>query len=269
MSSPSALRWVARALAWLAFASAPRADPLDGFYGRLGVLYLHPMPQSGPVVLSNVTGPAQLALTNGPVLGSGVTVGDALMPAATIGYRVWDQFTLETILAPPITLAMKATGTLATKPLAASALGNLPTGVAALGPNLGETKALPPVLTATYRFLPDWPVHPYLGAGASYMISYDTRITNPVLTSVHPMNLNLPPVLGWVVQAGADFHLWQGLFVTLDAKYIGGLDMNIAMRNLDAKVPGLPLYGTVHLGDARVHMSIDPLVFQGGVGWNF
>ncbi len=227
------------------------------------------MPQSSPVVLSHVAGPAQLALSNGPVAGSGVSVGDALMPAATIGYRVWDQFTLETILAPPITLDMVATGTLATQPLAPTALGNLPTGVPALGTHLGQTKALPPVLTATYRFLPDWPVRPYLGAGVSYMISYDTQITNPVLTSVHPVSLNLPPAWGWVVQAGLDLHLWSGLFLTLDAKYIGGLNLDVEMDHLDARVPGLPLYGTVHLGDATVHLSVNPLVFQGGVGWNF
>lgn len=264
---PSAARAIALVVS-LASVQA-HASPWDGFYVRAGALFLDPIPQSGPVVLSNVAGPARLALSNGPVAGSGVSVGNALMPAATIGYRVWDQFTVETILAPPITLQMKATGTLASQPLATTALGNLPTGVPALGPNLGQTKALPPVVTATYRFLPSWPVHPYLGVGASYMISYDTQVTNPVLTSVHPVSLNLPPVWGWVVQVGADIHIWQGLFVTLDAKYIGGLNMTIAMDNLDAKVPGLPLYGTVHLGDATVHTSIDPLAFQAGVGWNF
>jgi outer membrane protein W len=249
--------------------AAHAGDWYNGFYFRAGGLYLLPASSSGPVTLSNVTGNARLALDNGPIAGSGSGVGSAFLPAVTVGYTFWDQFSVETIIAVPPTLQLTATGTMATQPLAPYALGNLPTGVAALGANLGQTKVLPPVLTVTYKFLPEFPVRPYVGLGGSILYSYDTQITNPVLTAVHPVTLNLPAKAGFVVQGGLDVKIWRQLFFTLDAKYIAGMDLDVTMTNLDVKVPGLPLYGQVHVGDASVHVSVNPFVFQAGAGWNF
>jgi len=241
----------------------------EGFFFRAGGLALVPASTSSPVTLSNVTGTAKLAVSNGPIAGSGSGVGAVGLPAVSIGFRFWDQLSVETILAIPPTLTLTATGTMATQPLALYALGNLPTGVPALGTDLGTTKVFPPIVTFTYRFFPDSMFRPYLGLGGSLLVSYDTQITNPILTSVHPVTLSLPAKAGWVVQAGLDVKLYQQLFLTLDAKYIGGMDMDVSMTNLDVQIPGLPLYGTAHVGDATVHVSINPFVFQAGVGWNF
>jgi outer membrane protein len=257
------------ALAALTVATPANADWYNGIYFRAGGLFLAPNSSSGPVTLSNVSGPAQLALSNGPIAGSGSGVGSAFLPALTLGYTFWDQLSVETILAVPPTLQLTATGTMATQPLAPYALGNLPTGVVALGANLGQTKVLPPILTLTYRFLPNFVIRPYVGAGASVLISYDTQITNPVLTAVHPVSLNLPPKAGFVVQGGVDVKLWKQLFLTVDAKYIAGMSLDVTMTNLDVQVPRLPLYGQVHVGDATVHVNLNPVVLQAGLGWNF
>jgi len=256
-------------LAGLVASPAHAEEWWERFYFRAGALAMLPNATSGPVTLSGVTGNARLAISDGPIAGSGAGLGSTGLPCLTIGYRIWDQLTAETILALPFTMKLTATGTLATQSLAGTALGNLPTGVAPLGTDLGQTTVLPPILTFTYRFLPDLPVHPYVGLGINYLYTYDTKITNPTLTAVHPINLSLPGKLGPVIQGGVDVRIWRQLYVTLDVKYIPGISLDVAMNNLDVQVPGLPLYGVVHVGNSTVHVSLNPVVLQGGVGWNF
>src|SRR5262249_3570268 len=70
----------------------------------LGVGYVDPLSSSEPLVLSDVTGPASLAVQNGPIAGSGATVGDATIPAAIIGYRLTPKLALETVLGTPFTV---------------------------------------------------------------------------------------------------------------------------------------------------------------------
>jgi outer membrane protein len=256
------------ALALLAAATAS-ADALDGVYFRLGVLDLIPIPQSGPVVLSNVTGTASLAVKNGPVAGSSVGMSSALLGAMTLGYNFYDQLSVETILALPPTITLTAKGTLANQSLATTVLGNVPTGIPKLGSQMGQTKAIPPVLTLTYRFLPGIAVRPYLGLGVSYLYSYNSVITNPQMTAVSQPKLVIPGAWGFVTQAGLDVRLWRQLYLTADFKYIAGLTVHATMENLVVQVPKLPLYGSARVGDASVSVTVNPIVLQGGLGWNF
>ena len=48
-----------------------------------------------------------------------------------------------------------------------------------------------------------------------------------------------------------------------------GLSMDVNMNNLDVRVPGLPLYGQVHVGNTSVSVTVNPFIFQAGAGWNF
>jgi outer membrane protein W len=242
---------------------------LEGLYIRAGVLALQPHPVSGPVVLSGVTGPATLAVKNGPIVGSGSGMSEAILPAASVGYRFWDQFSLETVLALPPTITLTATGTLATKPLATNVLGNIPTKVPALGTQLGVAKALPPVVTLTYRFFPKIPLRPYLGLGASYLYTYDAQITNPYLTQVSKPQLDIPGAWGFVVQGGLEIHLWSGFCLFGDFKYIAGLQTTATMKNMVVAIPGLPIYGQAAVGQGQVTVQVNPTVLQGGVGWSF
>ncbi len=260
-------------------AAPPPADapeyPLAGEYGlyfRLGMLAITPLASSSEVSLENVSGPARLSVSDGPIKGSSVGMGSNVMPAAWIGWSlpILDRhLSIETVLAAPFTMKLYARGTLATQSLAPTAAGNLPTGVPALGQDLGEAKVLPPVLTATWRFGPLWRFRPYVGLGFSYLMTMEARITNPVLTEVATPKMEIPNAAGFVLQGGCDFHLWKWFFVNVDLKYIAGLDLTARVTGLYVRLPSLPLYEAVRVGDNVVHVSVNPLVFTLGVGMNF
>lgn len=241
----------------------------NGFYFRVGGLFIAPLGKSEPVELANVSGPAQLSVQNGPIAGSYVTMGQNLMPAVTLGYALPflnRQLSLETILALPFTMTMYAGGTLADQSLAPTALGNLPTGVPPLGTELGRVKVLPPVLTAVYRFFPAWRFRPYVGLGVSVLIPLEAQITNPVLTAVTQPKMEIPPKVGFVVQAGAEVRLWKWFFLTADFKYIAGFDLEAKVTNIWVRTPNLPLYEAVHVGDNIARVSVNPIVVQLGLG---
>jgi outer membrane protein W len=247
------------------------ADDWNGFSFRVGALFLQPLGSSGEVELANVSPVARLAVKEGPIVGSSVGLGNTLMPAMTLGYAfpfLNRRLGVETILALPFSMKLISRGTLASQSLAPTVLQTLPTGVPALGSELGEVTVLPPVLTATWHFLPGFVVNPSVGLGVSYLIPLSAKITNSVLTEVTQPQLELGPKLGWVLQAGADVHVWKWFFVTADVKYIGGLDLTATVRNIYVRLPGLPLFEAVRVGDNVAHVSVNPLVLQLGVGMN-
>jgi outer membrane protein len=269
---------VALSLGFAALSSAPaRADvwaKVDSvtenrLYLRGGGLWLRPMPSSKEVEMSNLEGPAELALPNGPIAGSGVSADSKTMLAGTLGYRVWRDLSVEAVLASPFTLNLTMTGTLAEMSVAPYALGNVPTGIQPFGETLGTTKVLPPIFTAVYRFPVHPRIRPYGGLGFSYVYAYDTKITNSVLTEVAEPDVSIDPDLAWVVQAGVDIKLWKRLYFTFDAKFVGGLDLVAEMNGLALSVPNLPIYGTVDAGTGTAEVTVNPLVLQGGVGWDF
>jgi len=244
---------------------------LRGFYARVGLLVIAPLGQSSEVELSNVGGPARLAIDNGPIAGSFVELGNKAMPAVIVGYQLPilnRQLSIETILALPFSLKMKAGGTLANQSLAPTALDNLPTGIAPLGSELGEVKVLPPVVTATYRFFPELPVHPYIGAGVSLMLPLSARITSRTLTEVTQPEVHIDSRFGYVLQAGIDLQLYKSLYVLADFKYIGGLDLEARVTNIWVRTPQLPLYEAVKVGDNVVKLTANPIVLMLAIGVN-
>lgn len=272
-----ALKWLVMSLVMSSQAFAidmmnedySKTDGWYGFYFRAGALFVIPTGKSQPVELANVQGPAELSVKNGPINGSYVTMGINAMPALTIGYALpfWQrQLSIETILALPFEMTMHAGGTLATQSLAPYALGNLPTGVPPLGDELGKIKVLPPVLTAVWRFLPDFRFHPYLGAGVSVLIPMEAKLTNPVLTEVGHPTLEVPVKAGFVIQAGAEVRLWKWFFLTGDFKYIAGFDIEAKVKNIAVKLPALPIFGQAKVGDNVVKMSVNPIILQISLG---
>src|SRR5690606_38201381 len=127
----------------------------ERLYFRAGLLHVAPLSDSRELTLSNVDGPASLAIMDGPIAGSGAALDPLTVPAVIAGYvlPIWDgRLSLETVLSTPIHVKFRATGTLADMSLAPDALG-IPTGVPALGSELGEADAAPPLVTAVYRLL--------------------------------------------------------------------------------------------------------------------
>lgn len=244
-------------------------DGWYGFYFRVAALFVVPTGKSQPVELANVQGPAELAVKNGPIAGSSVTMGFNAMPAVTLGYALpfWRRsLSIETILALPFEMSMRAGGTLATQSLAPYALGNLPTGVPPLGEELGKIKVLPPVLTLVWRFLPEFRVRPYVGAGVSILIPMEAALTNPVLTAVGHPTLEVPVKAGFVLQAGGEVRVWKWFFVTADFKFIAGFDLEAKVKDVAVKLPGLPLFEQAKVGDTVVKMSVNPVILQLGLG---
>jgi outer membrane protein W len=272
----AALRSLSALLLVAASASALAASPDTsslGLYFRAGGLSIVPTGAGEPVALSNVTPTAQLSGTrDGPIDGSSTRLGSAFMPAVIVGYAppiLNRQLSIETVLGPPLKQKLYARGTLANKSLAPTALGSLPTGVPALGSELGEVTSLPPVLTAVYRFFPGGRIRPYLGVGGCLVVVLDTRITNPVLSSQGRPRVSTPPGLGWVVQAGTEVRFGDSFFLTTDIKYIGGLTLTSTVKDIRVALPSQPLYGSTKLGDSVTRTRVDPIASFVGVGMDF
>lgn len=252
---------------WLGFA--PGEKP---FYFRAGYSLLAPDSSSSAVALDDVGGPADLAVDNGPIAGSGASVEPVDFPSAILGWRLpWGDgnWAVETILALPLTVEFTTTGTLVNESIAEYALGNIPTGVPALGETFGESKALPPVVTLVYRFLPGHAVRPYLGAGLSYMLTYDSKVTNPILTALGEPELEIDDVFGFAVQGGVEWNFAGDWWMNADVKFIGGLEATATVTDIWVETPGLPTYEVARVGNAVVDVSVDPWVYHLGVGFDF
>jgi len=245
-----------------------KADP-DGhkFYVRAGAAVIKPLSQSREMELADVDGPASLAVQNGPIAGSGSTVSSAALPAMIVGYQITPRWSVEAVLGLPFTVKFEATGTLANESIAPTALG-IPTGVGPLGPQLGEAKAAPPVVTAVYR-LHEGRVTPIVGIGASVLFAYDAHATNPMLTAVSQPDMTISPAPGVVFQTGLDAMLTKHIYARLDVKFIAGMLARAEVHHVQVETPGLPLFDTVEVGTAKMSVWVNPLIIQAGIGTNF
>jgi len=241
------------------------------FYVRGGVAHIAPMAKSRPMELADVDGPASLAIQNGPIEGSGSDVSSATIGALVIGYRLpfgGDHLSLETILGLPFDVKFTATGTLANESIAPTALG-IPTGVGPLGPQLGEAKAAPPLITLVYNVMPNAAVQPYLGAGAAVLLTFDPHVTNPMLTEISKPEMSIAPAPGLVLQGGLEAKIYKGLYARLDVKFIAFMLARAEVHHIQVRTPDLPLFDTVEVGTAKMSVWVNPLIIQGGIGIDF
>lgn len=245
--------------------------PAKRWYFRVGPLHMQPNTKSDEVQITGVSGAASLAVMDGPIAGSSTTISDFTIPAVIVGYR-WPtssgELAVETILATPVTLDLHAGGTLANQSIAPTILNGIETGVPPLGPELGTTKALPPTLTAVYRHNLTTTMRPYVGAGLSYLYTYDSKITNPVLTEVVPPKLDIANGWSGVLQAGLDVRLSR-FTLTADVKYMTGFDIRAKVSDIYVRSSAVPLYESVYVGDATLNVHASPLVVQVGAGLDF
>lgn len=248
-------------------AAPKKADPYKKLYVRAGIAHVSPLAQSRELELADIDGPASLAVQNGPIAGSGSTISSATIPAITIGYRLRERLSLETVVGVPFTVKFKATGTLRDMSIAPTALG-IPTGVPALGEELGEAKAAPPMVTLVYE-LRKGPVRPFVGAGLAILFGYDGKVTNPVLTEVAPVDLKISPAPGLVLQGGLEARLAKRIYARLDLKFIAGMLARARAEHVQVRAPELPLFDTVEVGTAKMSVWVNPLIVQLGIGTDF
>lgn len=244
----------------------------DPFYFRAGFTSLQPDASSSEVNLDNVGDIAQLAISNGPIEDSSVNVEGVDFASIIVGYRLpWfgERFSLETILALPLTIKFTAEGGLANESISPFALGNIPTGIPPLGKEFGETKALPPVVTLVYKVLKNYKIKPYIGGGIAFMYTYDSKVTNAILTEVREPELEIENAMGYVGQAGFEINLTKRWKLNLDAKYIGGLESDATVKGIVVKTPGTPLFETADVGNASVTVKVDPTILSLGLGFDF
>lgn len=238
----------------------------------IGVAHIATLEQSREMELADIDGPASLAVSNGPIPGSGATISSETIPAGIIGFRLpWlrDRIALEVIVGTPLPVRFRATGTLANESIAPTALG-IPTGVPALGEELGEAESLPIVLTGVYRFLGEQGMfQPYGGLGATIMFATKATITNPILTEVGEPDFHLAPIPGFVMQAGLDVKIWRSLYARLDVKFIAGMLARAEVTHVQVRTPSLPLFEAVEVGTAKMSAWVNPLIIQAGLGFDF
>jgi outer membrane protein W len=242
------------------------------WYARAGVLYVVSNAKSSEMVLSGVAGPASLAVSDGPIAGSRAEMGDVATGAVIVGFAMpaWGgELGVETVLAPPLTFQLRGGGTVADQSLAPTVLGQVPTGIPALGPELGTTKALPPVITAVYRARRGKAVRPYVGVGASYLHTYDSQVTNPVLDEIAPPRLSIDDAVSAVGQLGLDVHLGGRFWATADVKAMSGFSTTARVENILLKTPAFPLYESVYVGNATVDVVVRPVIVMIGAGASF
>ncbi len=215
---------------------------------------------------------SELAISEGPIEGSGVDVASSTMPAMIVGYvlpYLGRRLSVETILAAPLTMEIKATGTMANESLAPYALGTIPTGVEPLGEKMGTVKSLPPVVTLVYRHAPEESIIPYVGAGVTYMLMYDAEITNETIKRVSSPVMEVDDALGLVLQAGIEANVVGRYYAFFDAKAMLGMSMTSTIKDLYVETPSMPLLESTRVGDATVETRMTPITFMAGAGANF
>ena len=265
---------VAPALAPALAPAVARAEPRFDWrriYMRGGVARVATLEQSREMELADIDGAASLAVQDGPIAGSGAALSSSTIPLIVVGYRLramQGRLSVEMLLGTPPTVKFSATGTLANESIAPMALG-IPTGVPALGAELGEAQALPVVATLVYQIRQRGPVLPYAGAGPAVLIARNAKITNPILSEVGQPEFSIPPAPGLVLQAGVDIKLWKQVYARFDAKFIAGMLARASVKHTQVRTPTLPLFETVEVGTAKMTAWVNPLILLASVGFDF
>ena len=233
----------------------------QGFYFRLGYSFLNPQLESGDLELLRLEGPARLALRPGALPGHRISARSTWLPLLSFGYRFarWGggDWSIESALAPPVRLTLIAEGSLAERSLAASALGGIPTGLPALGTELGEASAILPFVLLNYeRPISDW-AFCYVGAGLAYFMSTGSTLNNPLIDS-ETATIDVEDSFAFPLQGGLGFPLLAGLSITAELKYFLGIESDAVLQRLRVRLPELPLFSPAELRTARLPVRLAP-----------
>lgn len=115
-----------------------------------------------------------------------------------------------------------------------------------IDPNVGSVKALPPILTVQYHFLPDsQSFRPYVGAGINYTRFSSYSLAGGALTGSKDST-------GLALQAGFDIPLTDTMTFNVDVK-------KAYIKTDISTAAGAPV-GT---------LKLDPVLIGVGLGWKF
>jgi len=156
---------------------------------------------------------------------------------------------IETILAPPIHVRFRATGTLADQSIAPDALG-IPTASWRSGRSSARPMRCQPVVTVVYRLGRD-AFQPYGRRGASVPVAYNARATNPVLNRGSSRRCTSIRRRGWSCRPGSNVRIWHRVHARVDVKYIAFMTAHATVDNIRVRTPDLPLFDTVAVGPRR------------------
>jgi outer membrane protein len=170
-----------------------------------------------------------LSVGGAPFPGADLSTFEHHTPTVQIGYFVTPHFAVNATLGIPPTIDIYGGGT----------IGALP--------KLGRVTYGPMALTAQYHPIRTGRIRPYVGAGLSYMIVFDTD-------DGAFQDLEVDNDLGWAFEAGIDFMIAQRWSLFVDAKKALLRPMSTGTFN------GLPV-----AGDTR----LDPWAFTAGAAVRF
>ncbi len=191
---------------------------------RAGVTNVAPNDDSGDV------------FAGGSSLGGGVAVDSNAQLGLNFAYMVNDNWAIELLAATPFSHDLDLYG------------------IAGLSGPLGETKHLPPTLSANYYFgQPDAQFQPYVGVGLNYTIFFSEDFT-AANQAAGFSDLDLDASFGVAAQVGFDY------------KLEGNWHLNGSVRYIDISTDA-----TFDVGGAAgaVTVDIDPTVYTLSLGYTF
>ena len=119
---------------------------------------------------------------------------------------------------------------------------------------LGDTKHLPPSLTANYYFMSaDSKFQPYVGAGINYTIFFDEEFTDANKTAGFT-DLDLDASFGLTAQLGFDYEVNEKWHVNASVRWID-IDTDATFK--------------LNGADGSVSVDIDPYVYTLSLGYKF
>lgn len=128
---------------------------------------------------------------------------------------------------------------------------------------IGTFRAFPPNFTFVYRPWVSTRIRPYIGVGATWLNTYDMRVTNPTYKALGA-NLSLSKPVAFIGQVGADISLWSRLFLNLDFRYIGFADVKSKLSIPANPAAGIPAPTTI-----RSTNHWKAALYTIGLGWRF
>ncbi len=177
----------------------------------------------------------------GKVPGTGVGVDGAAALGITASYMFLPHIAIEVLAATPFQHDITTKG-----------LGAL--GVAD-GTVLGNTKHLPPTISAQYYFAEsNSALQPYAGVGVNYTTFFDESLSSSAESALGATDMQLKDSIGLAVEAGLDW--------SIDEHWLLNVAVWRVQIETEAKVD-------TALGRVKTDVTIDPWVYMVAVGYKF
>lgn len=123
------------------------------------------------------------------------------------------------------------------------------------GATIGETKQLPPTVTAQYYFLDSTSaIQPYAGIGLNFTVFFDEE-TNAGAEGLGYDSLSLDNSTGLTAQVGIDYKVDQNIFINASAMY--------------AQIGSTATLTGEGQPDLTVDYDLDPMVYRLNLGYRY